>query len=1177
MNSQRIDDKSIFNAVRRIVDRAAREQLLITACGGDVAAVERIRQLLSAHDEASRFLESPACGALLAGDLTFEGPGATIGTYTIVEQIGEGGFGVVFLAEQERPVRRRVALKVIKPGMDTREVISRFEAERQALAIMDHPHIAKVFDAGTTDHGRPYFVMELVHGVPITDYCDECCLSTIDRLELFIVVCQAVHHAHQKGVIHRDIKPSNVLVAIQDGRPAPKIIDFGVAKAVNQPFDERSLQTAFTQIIGTPLYMSPEQAELSPLGVDTRSDIYSLGALLYELLTSETPFRSDRLQTASYDELRRIIREEEPPRPSARISTLAAECATTVAERRRTVAKRLSDFVRGDLDWIVMKCLEKDRNRRYESVTSLSQEIGRYLRNEPVLACPPSARYRLQKFVRRNRPVLLAGAAVLSALIVGLGTSTWLYLRERRAVEVAIANESRAKTESLRATAVSELLQEMLGSADPGQAKGAAYTVRELLDDFSAGVKDQLIDQPAVEADIHLTIGRAYRSLSLPDLAEPHFVEALSIQSDLHGPKHEKVAAVLVDYGWNFAASTRYFEAEAQLRKALNIYRELEITGAALIHALRILQHVLIAYSRDLEAERITQQAIHAAKHDNLESADLANMLHRYSDLQFAHGRLLEAEKFATQAIDMHRRFGGDRHPETAFALLSLGRALAAQQKYDQAEAACRESVGIFRHSLPEESSAVRKAVDQLNAVLQAQGDSAEIEQSVTSPAKKKSPSDLLQEAKRLLNTKSQTSHDDARPFVREAIEVYARVAIEYPRDLNRRLNAAAGRVAILELSARHPELAHESNEVNRQLTTELVGLPVAFPDSRECRWRTAMTHRGWANVLVYYDDYLSTLVNALQEATRIFEQIAADDPNTPSVWSYAANTYGELGAALDRSGRPDEAEQAYRRAMAIYERHAADFVHEFTFDHARFATFLATTGRSQEAIEIVNKAADALYSGLEQTAAVASLHYLALAQLNLGDETGYHKTCDVFLRAAAGRKLDDFAQVALCWTYAIGPQATKDLSKPLAYAEQNIDKDTLGAKYFDRTVLGALHFRAGNFDRGAKELEAAIAEYPSDPPPGVGTILLPQLFLAMTRSQQGRQGEARRQFASVQTRVAEAINSQASVWQRRAVLEILNREAEIMILPKGADHGSSGKVFEPNHGDLVMPPLPAF
>jgi serine/threonine protein kinase len=463
-----VNERDLFIAAVQLDDDGKRAIYLDEACAHDMELRLRVESLLKAFGQAGRFLQQPVAG--LAPDLEIhllEKPGDFIGPYKLLEHIGEGGFGVVFLAEQERPVRRKVALKVIKPGMDTRQVIARFEAERQALAMMGHPNIAKVYDAGTTEHGRPYFVMELVQGVPITEYCDQCNLPTRERLELFVTVCQAVQHAHQKGVIHRDIKPTNVLVAIQDGRPAPKIIDFGVAKAIGQQLTEHTLMTAFAQIVGTPLYMSPEQAELSPLGVDTRSDIYSLGVLLYELLTGSTPLDKERLHAATYDELRRIIREDEPPRPSARISTLAADLATTVAEHRRTDARRLRQTVRSELDWIVMKCLEKDRNRRYETASSLAHDVGRYIADEPVHACPPSTSYRLRKFARRNRALLATGGVISAALIIGLGTSTWMYLR--------------ASTERARVQAISGVLQEMLGSASPSLEKDTEHSIRQLL------------------------------------------------------------------------------------------------------------------------------------------------------------------------------------------------------------------------------------------------------------------------------------------------------------------------------------------------------------------------------------------------------------------------------------------------------------------------------------------------------------------------------------------------------------------------------------------------------------------------------------------------------------------------------------------------------------------------
>jgi WD40 repeat protein/serine/threonine protein kinase len=443
------NEADIFLIAIELPSFEERADYLDRACGADVDLRGRVEALLRRHHESRGILDAPPPGidAPLHADRR-ESPGAVIGRYKLLEEIGEGGFGVVYLAEQQRPVRRRVALKIIKPGMDTRQTVARFEAERQALAMMDHPNIAKVFDAGATEAGRSYFVMELVRGVAITDYCDQCNLTARERLKLFIPVCQAVNHAHQQGVIHRDLKPTNVLVAIQDGRPTPKIIDFGVAKAIgdNGRLTERTLATGFTQMLGTPLYMSPEQAELSPLGVDTRSDIYSLGVLLYELLTGCTPFDKKRLQEAAYDQLRQIICQEEPPRPSARISTLAADVATTVAEQRRTDPRRLRQHVRGDLDWIIMKCLDKDRNRRYDTAGRLAADIQRYLNDELIEARPPSIAYRVRKFARRHKSSL-ATAVTLFALAASMVAVAWQGQQtkiERRRVQ-QLASESRQR------------------------------------------------------------------------------------------------------------------------------------------------------------------------------------------------------------------------------------------------------------------------------------------------------------------------------------------------------------------------------------------------------------------------------------------------------------------------------------------------------------------------------------------------------------------------------------------------------------------------------------------------------------------------------------------------------------------------------------------------------------
>jgi len=472
-DSQR--EKSLFNAAQDITDPARRRAFLEEACGDDLALRTRIERLLSAGEQADDFLAG--CGpALEAAAVALdpseisrsldvaqsldEKPGSRIGPYKLLQKIGEGGCGVVYMAEQERPVRRRVALKVIKLGMDTKTVIARFEAERQALAMMDHPNIARVLDAGATDAGRPYFVMELVYGSKITDYCDQNELAVSERLRIFIQVCQGLQHAHQKGIIHRDIKPSNILVTMHDGAPMPKVIDFGIAKATQQSLTDKTLFTAYAQLLGTPAYMSPEQMELSGQNLDTRSDIYCLGVLLYELLTGRTPFDTAELLKGGVDEMRRTLREKEPSSPSAKLRTLTDEELTKTAMRRQVDPRRFPSHLRGDLDRIVMKCLEKNRNRRYETTNGLAMDIQRHLNNEPVLARPPSNWYRLQKLVRRNRLIFASAAAVSAALLIGTVTSTWLLVKEReaRARENSLRLEAEAREKTIQAATQGSVL-----------------------------------------------------------------------------------------------------------------------------------------------------------------------------------------------------------------------------------------------------------------------------------------------------------------------------------------------------------------------------------------------------------------------------------------------------------------------------------------------------------------------------------------------------------------------------------------------------------------------------------------------------------------------------------------------------------------------------------------------
>jgi serine/threonine protein kinase/WD40 repeat protein len=490
--------EAIFASALAKASLQERAAYLDEACAGDAELRRRLEALLEAHDKAGSFLEKPAAAEVVTTDLpgrpagAAEGPGTRIGPYKLLQQIGEGGMGVVYMAEQEHPVKRRVALKIIKPGMDSRQVIARFEAERQALAMMDHPNIARVLDAGTTESGRPYFVMELVYGVPITKFCDDHQLNPRQRLELFVPVCQAIQHAHQKGIIHRDVKPSNVLVTMHDDKPVPKVIDFGVAKAVEQRLTEKTLFTQFGAMVGTLEYMSPEQAEMNAFGVDTRSDVYSLGVLLYELLTGTTPLERKRLREAAYTEVLHLIKEMEPPRPSVRLSSSGD--LPKIAAARKTEPAHLPNLLRGEIDWIVMRCLEKDRTRRYESASALARDIERHLRDEAVEACPPSAAYRLRKFARKNRVVLSTAAAFVALLVIAAGVSAWLAVQARRAE--ATADEKRGQAEMAEMQAGEERNR---AQAEWRRAEGAAEQARA-----SAAQTRRALDRLTVARGIQL-------------------------------------------------------------------------------------------------------------------------------------------------------------------------------------------------------------------------------------------------------------------------------------------------------------------------------------------------------------------------------------------------------------------------------------------------------------------------------------------------------------------------------------------------------------------------------------------------------------------------------------------------------------------------------------------------
>jgi tetratricopeptide (TPR) repeat protein/serine/threonine protein kinase len=700
-------EREIFTAALHQESPAERAAYLDAACGNDAALRERVESLLAEHEQLGSFME------VSAPDATVDSPaiepiGTQIGSYKLLQKIGEGGFGVVYMAEQVEPVRRRVALKVIKPGMDTRQVIGRFEAERQALAVMDHPHIARVLDGGTTASGRPYFVMELVRGTPITEYCDENSLSIRQRLELFASVCQAIQHAHTKGIIHRDIKPTNVLVTRQDGQAVVKVIDFGIAKAIGQRLTDKTVFTDFAQMIGTPLYMSPEQAELSGTDIDTRSDVYSLGVLLYELLTGSTPVSKEQLKRAAFDEIRRIIREEEPQKPSTRVSS--AESAPSIAAQRHTEPARLTKLIRGELDWIVMKALEKDRNRRYETANGFALDIQRYLHDEPVQACPPSTLYRFRKFARRNKGALAAAAATLFVLVIAavgssLAAGRFRALAEHNAklvrdkddaLQKAISAEGKAAAARDREQGLREEAERLATIAERqrDRANASLARARRAVDEYLSRVTDEELlsvpglqplrqellaaalrfyseftqeqgDDPALKVELasaHYRLGRIHSELGNSAATVTANNEAIRILAPLaQDPQAgEEVLAILAAaYYW----ANRHDEAIQLCQRALAanpgaapVRRTLADTYAALAKNADNIKDYAVALQYHQQAFEIRDKLVQQHPDDAGYNAELAATLNNIGVLLNRQGKTADQLKMYQRALGYHEK-----------------------------------------------------------------------------------------------------------------------------------------------------------------------------------------------------------------------------------------------------------------------------------------------------------------------------------------------------------------------------------------------------------------------------------------------------------------------------------------------------------------------------------------
>jgi eukaryotic-like serine/threonine-protein kinase len=643
MMDQPYKEEELF-ATASVLPASERVHYLKRACGEDIDRFNRLRSLLEKLDSAARFVNE---------DSSVSRDGVEqIGPYKIVQELGEGGCGVAYLAEQSAPIKRHVALKVIKPGMDTKAVIARFEAERQALAMMDHPNVAKVLDAGATSAGRPYFVMEVVRGIRITDYCNQSRFSVRERLSLFIQVCQAIQHAHLKGIIHRDIKPSNVLITMHDGVPIAKVIDFGIAKAMQGRLTDNTVHTVLEQFIGTPAYVSPEQTNPGSADIDTRSDIYSLGVLLYELVTGHTPFETTEMVSGGLEGLRQRIREAEPLTPSQRLEALTSEELARAAAQCRGSATRLMKEIRRDLDWIVMRCLEKERDRRYQTANDVVLDLQRYLRHEPVLACSPSLAYRIRKFARRQRVMF---AASLAGIAFVLSTVAFAVITSLQAQRIA-AERERAEQQGAVAERVSRFMVQIFDAAQPFTSFGRDISARDLLDEAGRRIGSELSEQPEVRARLLAAIGQSYTRMGHPDRAVAFLEESLRIQRGLPSVNDALVGGIVTEIAIAMRDAGRLEESDRYFSEALEI-------------------------SRRTENQRTEGYALLLAELGRLEH------LRGSTKQSFAH---------FNAALELMRTVKGPRHPEVGALLAEIAGVLMWYDDFEGAEAAARQAVAIY-------------------------------------------------------------------------------------------------------------------------------------------------------------------------------------------------------------------------------------------------------------------------------------------------------------------------------------------------------------------------------------------------------------------------------------------------------------------------------------------------